>query len=91
MVALKNWPAVKPEHFLKKRLWQARFFDHVIRNDADLEENIDYIALNPVRAGYVSQPQFYPYTGFLPQLYRRRSYQQVPGQPRAWGGVGRVV
>src|SRR5262249_11440996 len=64
VVELKNWPAVKPEHFLKKHLGQTRFFDHVIRNHQDLEENLKYIAMNPVRAGYVSQPWFYPYTGF---------------------------
>jgi len=65
VVELRNWPNVKPEHFLKKRLWQTRLFDHVIRNDVDLQENLDYIAMNPVREGYVTQPQFYPYTGFL--------------------------
>jgi len=65
VVELKNWPKVKPEHFLKKRLWQKGMFDHVIRNDADLQENLDYIAMNPVREGYVTHPQFYPYTGFL--------------------------
>ena len=65
VVELKNWPLVKPEHFLKKRLWQTRLFDHVIRNDFDLRENLEYIAMNAVRAGYVTQPQFYPYTGFL--------------------------
>jgi REP element-mobilizing transposase RayT len=64
-VELRNWPNLKPEHFLGKRLWQTRYFDHVIRNDFDLQENLDYIAMNPVRAGYVTHPQFYPYTGFL--------------------------
>jgi REP element-mobilizing transposase RayT len=65
MVELKNWPRLRPEHFLQKRLWQRNFFDHLIRNDHDLSENLDYIALNPVEAGYVTSPQFYPYTGFL--------------------------
>ena len=65
VVELKNWPKVQPEHFLKKRLWQTRFFDHVIRNDHDLRENMNYIAMNSVRAGYVTQPCFYPYTGFM--------------------------
>lgn len=65
VVELKNWPSVDPEHFLKKQLWQTRFFDHVIRNDKDLRENLNYIAMNPVRAGYVTRPCFYPYTGFL--------------------------
>jgi REP element-mobilizing transposase RayT len=65
VMELRNWPKVRPEHFLKKRLWQKRIWDHVIRNDVDLEENLDYIAMNPVREGYVTHPQFYPYTGFL--------------------------
>ena len=65
VVELRNWPHVKPEQFLKKRLWQTRLYDHLIRNETDLEENMNYIALNPVREGYVSRPQFYPYTGFL--------------------------
>ena len=65
IVKLKNWPRLKPQQFLRKSLWQEKFFDHVIRNDTDLQENLDYIAMNPVRAGHVSRPQFYPYTGFL--------------------------
>lgn len=64
-VELKNWPALKSGQFLKKRLWQTRLFDHVIRNDTDLRENLEYIAMNPVKAGYVTRPQFYPFTGFL--------------------------
>lgn len=64
-VKSKNWPNAKPGHFLKKSLWQTGLFDHVIRNDSDLQENLDYIAMNPVREGYVTHPQFYPYTGFL--------------------------
>jgi REP element-mobilizing transposase RayT len=65
VVELKNWPHVTPGDFRQKRLWQTRFFDHVIRNDFDLQENLDYIAMNPVKEGYVTHPQFYPYTGFL--------------------------
>lgn len=65
IVHLKNWPSPEPTLFLTKHLWQPGFFDHIIRNDKDLRENLNYIALNPVRAGYVTQPYFYPYTGFL--------------------------
>jgi REP element-mobilizing transposase RayT len=65
IVELKNWPRLKPQQFLGKLLWQEKFFDHVIRNDTDLQENLDYIAMNPVKAGYVTRPQFYPYTGFM--------------------------
>lgn len=65
VVELKHWPIVRPAFFLNKHLWQPGFYDHVIRNDQDLQDNLSYIAINPVRAGYVTQPQFYPYTGFM--------------------------
>ena len=67
-VVLKNWPAVHPEHFLGKHLWHTKFNDHIIRNDADLRETIEYIALNPVKRGYVSKPQFYAFTGFASEV-----------------------
>lgn len=65
VVQLKNWPSPPPTLFLNKHLWQPGFFDHVIRNEGDLRGNLNYIALNPVRAGYVTRPYLYPYTGFL--------------------------
>jgi REP element-mobilizing transposase RayT len=64
-VQLKHWPTIRPALFLSKHLWQPGFFDHVIRNENDFDENLNYIAFNSVRAGYVTQPYFYPYTGFL--------------------------
>jgi len=38
-------------------LWQSRFFDRALRNVKDYNETLEYIPLNPVRAGLVSQPQ----------------------------------
>jgi hypothetical protein len=64
VVQLRNWPNVKPEHFLRKTVWQ-KFFDHVIRNQDDLENELDYILINPVKEGYVKYPQFYPFSGIL--------------------------
>jgi REP element-mobilizing transposase RayT len=63
MIEMKNWPRVHPEQFLGKHLWHTKFNDHIIRNDSDLRETIEYIVLNPVKRGYVSKPQFYPFTG----------------------------
>jgi REP element-mobilizing transposase RayT len=65
VVELRKWPTIHPTLFLNKHLRQPGFFDHVSRNEKDTNENLNYIAFNPVRAGYVSQPYFYPYTGFL--------------------------
>jgi hypothetical protein len=66
VVELKNWPNVRPEMFMTKQLWQDSMYDHIIRNDADLRETVKYIAMNPVKRGYVKVPQFYPFTGFEP-------------------------
>jgi hypothetical protein len=60
-----GWPAVQPEQFRKRRLWQTRRFDRVIRNDIDLQENVEFIVMSSVREGYVTHPQFYPFTGFV--------------------------
>src|ERR1700680_2690533 len=38
----------------EKGIWQRRYWEHVIRDDDDLERHIDYIHFNPVKHGYVS-------------------------------------
>jgi REP element-mobilizing transposase RayT len=63
VVTLKNWPIVRSEHFLGKSLWQRSFYDHIIRSKADFRETIEYMMLNPVRRGYVSKPEYYPFSG----------------------------
>lgn len=38
------------------RVWQHRFWDHVIRDQEDMNRHIDYIHFNPVKHGYASSP-----------------------------------
>ena len=47
------------------RLWQESFNDHIIRSDDDFENTVAYIVNNPVEAGFVREPFYYPFTGFL--------------------------
>ncbi len=37
-------------------LWQRRFWDHVIRDEKDLQSHVDYIHYNPVKHGFVQDP-----------------------------------
>jgi len=37
----------------ERGLWQRRYWEHAIRDDADLERHIDYIHFNPVKHGFV--------------------------------------
>ena len=38
-------------------LWQEQFWDHIIRNEVDLERHFDYIHWNPVKHQYVETPE----------------------------------
>ena len=38
------------------RIWQNRFWDRIIRDEADLRSHIDYIHYNPVRHKLVKSP-----------------------------------
>ena len=68
--------------------WQKRFWDHVIRNEADLENHIQYIHFNPVKHGYVSDPSQWQHSSF--HEWQRRGANQNQGrweEPRGgrWG------
>jgi len=51
-------------------LWQRGFWDHVIRDEHDLEHHFDYIHYNPVKHGLVSKPSDYPHSSFLEYVKR---------------------
>jgi putative transposase len=50
------------------RIWQHRFWDHLIRDEADLNHHLDYIHYNPVRHGRSRDPFEYPYSSLLQYL-----------------------
>jgi len=41
------------------RLWQHESFDRILRSEEHLELKLEYIGLNPVRAGLVQRPEDY--------------------------------
>ena len=41
--------------------WQRDFFDHRLRKEESLVGKAEYISMNPVRAGLVSDPTTWPY------------------------------
>jgi putative transposase len=45
------------------KLWQPRWYDHVIRSDEHLERVCEYILANPVRRGLVDVCQDYEWCG----------------------------
>ena len=47
---------------LRGRVWQQRFYDHLIRDDEDWRTKLAYLHENPVRAGLVTSPSDYPWS-----------------------------
>jgi len=48
--------------YRKGRVWQNRYWDHIIRDQNDFNRHIDYIHYNPVKHGIVSDPFAYKYS-----------------------------
>jgi putative transposase len=68
----------------EKGIWQRRYWEHAIRNDADLERHVDYIHFNPVKHGYVTRVVDWPHSSF------HRSVER--GELAAdWGGDMREI
>jgi putative transposase len=44
------------------RIWQYRYWDHIIRNEKDLQRHLDYIHYNPVKHDLVKRPFDYDYS-----------------------------
>lgn len=55
---------IEPTHLKKgeRGIWQRRFWEHTIRDERDFYNHIEYIHNNPVKHGYVSNAQDWPYS-----------------------------
>ncbi len=48
----------------ERGVWQRRFFEHTIFDEADLENHVNYLHYNPVKHGYASSPVEWPFSSF---------------------------
>lgn len=48
----------------ERGIWQRRFWEHLIRDEADYAAHIDYVHINPVKHGLVSRVRDWPYSTF---------------------------
>lgn len=48
----------------ERGIWQRRFWEHLIRNERDLEKHYEYCWFNPVKHGLVSRIEDWPYSSF---------------------------
>jgi putative transposase len=48
----------------ERGIWQRRFWEHLIRNDADYQRHVEYCYINPVKHGLVPRVQDWPFSSF---------------------------
>jgi putative transposase len=63
----------------ERGIWQRRFWEHLIRDDADVQAHMDYVYFNPVKHSLVKRVADWP-TSTFHELVK----QSV--NPRDWGG-----
>jgi len=64
----------------ERGIWQRRYWEHLIRDEADFQAHLNYIHFNPVKHGWVKQVKDWPYSTF-----HRWVEQGV--YPLNWAGV----
>ncbi len=48
----------------ERGIWQRRYWEHTLRDEADLVRHLDYIHFNPVKHGHVRCVKDWPYSSF---------------------------
>jgi putative transposase len=78
---------VRSNSKIKKRekgIWQRRYWEHAIRDEADLERHVNYVHCNPVKHKLVTKVSDWPYSTF-------HSYVRRGELPIDWAGDAREL
>ena len=80
-----RWRLIKAEtsrllhrHGTKGQIWQARYWEHCLRDERDLRNHLDYIHYNPVKHGLAMAAADWPWSSF-------RLWQAAGLYPNGWG------
>jgi putative transposase len=65
----------------ERSVWHRRFFEHTVRDEADLKRCVDYVHVNPLKHGLVAPVRDWPWSSF--HRYVRLGEYSVD-----WGGAG---
>jgi putative transposase len=53
---------IRPRDTTGRALWQRRFWEHTIKDEADFARHVDYIHMNPTKHGLVRTPSDWPHS-----------------------------
>ena len=79
-----RWRLIK--HFVSRGadgnapFWQPRFWEHLIRDEADYQQHIDYIHYNPVKHGFVTRPEEWHHSSYHKAM-------ELGLYPAGWGHI----
>lgn len=48
----------------ERGIWQRHYWEHLIRDDDDYRNHVDYVHVNPLKHGYVRRVRDWPYSTF---------------------------
>jgi putative transposase len=48
----------------ERGIWQRRYWEHTLRDEADFVRHVDYIHYNPVKHGHVTRVRDWPFSSF---------------------------
>jgi len=68
----------------ERGIWQRRFWEHLIRDEADYARHVEYCYYNPVKHGYASAVRDWPYSSFHRDV-------RAGLFPEDWGGDARIA
>lgn len=63
----------------ERGIWQRRYWEHLIRDQADFNAHVDYIHFNPVKHGHVDRVRDWPHSSF-------HAFVREGVLPVDWGG-----
>ena len=66
------------------QVWQRRYWEHCIRDEADYRRHIDYVHYNPVKHGWVTQVKDWPFSSF-------HRFVKEGEMDEDWAGMDEVI
>ena len=82
-------PRSRSRHIRAERgIWQRRYWEHRVRDEADLERHVDYIHFNPVKHGHVARVADWQWSSFHRDVRRGVLPIDWAGEAEASGNFG---
>jgi len=90
---VRSLPAQEPCGIVRlarreRGIWQRRFWEHMIRNEADYARHVEYCYINPVKHGLVTRVSDWPHSSFHRDVERGLFPLDWAGDVSADGAFG---